>query len=185
MREFYKDMINSREISRYDEIKQLYEYKLNSKIIERIEIKNRKQQKAGYDIELHLDDRILTIEEKFRLQFFPDILLEIKHINGFTDVGWLYHSEAEVLAYFQLKENDWTLSLYNLKKLAEWTKTNDYLELLNSGIIKEIWSSSHKNNTEWLTMNHAIPFHILRKYNFNYRNKKYEKDKKILPLDFY
>jgi len=176
----------SEKISESIEIEELYEKKLNSKIIQRIKITNRKQQKAGYDIELILfDGRRLTIEEKIRSKFFPDLLLEIKHENGKKKIGWLYKSEAEVLSYIQPTDKEYILTLWKLKDLAQWSKTKEFFQLINDEKIKEIWSSSIRNNREWRTENYAIPFHILKDKNFEYKNKDFEKNKSNLPLEFF
>lgn len=183
---FLNDLSESNRLSDSEEIKKLYEIKLKSKIIKRIKIEDRKQQKKGYDIILELDDgKILTIEEKFRKTFYPDILLEIRHTNGANKIGWLYLSEAEILAYFQLIKKDYSLTLWKLKDLAYWSKTKNFFELVNEEKIKEHWSSSHKNNNSWRTMNYSVPFYILKDKKFEYRHKEYEKIKNILPLDFY
>ena len=185
-RDFYTDLNESNKKSDSKEVFEVYEKKLQSKISDRIKITNRKQQKKGYDLELYLDDgRILTIEEKIRDTFFPDILLEVKHENSFTKVGWLYTSEAEILAYFQPKGDSYYLSLWKLKELAIWSKSNEFLVLLNEGTIKERWSQSKKGDKQWRTQNYVVPFHILKDKGFEYRNKKYEKNKSILPLEFF
>ena len=187
-RDFKKDLDESNRLSDSEEIKKTYEKKLNAKIINRRKVTDIKQQKKGYDVVLDLDDgKILTIEEKYRFVFFPDLLLEIKHINDNNKLGWLYHSEAEILAYFQPNQKDgYYLTLWKLKDLAQWSKTEEFIELLNRGTIKEHWSSSHRGNNSWKTMNYSIPFYILKDKNFEYMpNKEYEKNKKTLPLDFY
>jgi len=187
MRDFYKDLIDSNNLSESKEILDLYEKKFHSKIKNRIKITDRSSQKKGYDIELHLEDgRILTIEEKFRpdsKKFYPDLLVEIKHTNGDTRMGWLYKSNAEILAYFQRKPDDsaFNLTLWKLKEISEWTKSNNFLSLLDLGYIKEIISHSNINKNQWTTINYAIPFNILKKTNLNYKANKIN----YLPLEFF
>jgi len=186
MNDFDVNWIESDKLSDSKEIQELYEKKLGSKIIQRIKIKDRKQQRAGYDIELHLEDgRILTIEEKFRKSFYPDILLEIKHINGNNKIGWLYKSEAEILAYFQPYKKGYNLTLWKLKDFALWSRSDQFLRLLEGKAIKEIWSKTVRSGETWRTQNYAVSFRILRNCSFEYRNTEYEKNKNNLPLDFF
>ncbi|GAI22803.1 unnamed protein product, partial [marine sediment metagenome] len=166
-RDFYKDLRNSNKISDSTELFELYEKKLQSKIIEREKVTNRKQQKKGYDLKLSLfDGRILTIEEKIRDTFYPDLLLEVKHENDFARIGWLYTSEAEILSYIQPTDRGLYLSLWKLKELAIWSKTEDFLLLVDKEIIREKWSRSKKDRKMWSTQNYAVPFHILRSKTF-------------------
>jgi len=184
-RDFNDDLKKSQKASRSIEIEEIYEKKLQSKIKKRTEIKDKSQQNAGYDIELHLEDgRLLTIEEKFRWTFYPDLLLEIKHENDNNKIGWLYTSEAEILAYFQMKDS-FILTLLKLKELAQWSRSVEFLKLLTEGVIKEKSSETKRGEHHWRTKNYVVPFHILRNKNFEYRNKKYEKTRKDLPLEFY
>ena len=185
---FENNLDNSNKLSNTKKIKELYEKKLNSKIIKRIEITNKKSQKKGYDLEIHLaDGRILTIEEKFRNIFYPDLLLEIKSIfNGESKLGWLYKSEAEILAYFQPYKQGYNLTLWKLKELAKWTKSEQFINLVKCGVVIEKWSPSNNNTgDEWWTQNYAVSFRILRNKDFSYRNKTYEKTKKDLPIEFF
>lgn len=186
MNDFDINWIESNKLSGSKEIQELYEKKLGSDIIQRIKIENRTQQKTGYDIELHLaDGRILTIEEKFRKSFYPDILLEIKHINGNNKIGWLYTSEAEILAYFQHYKKGYNLTLWKLKELALWSRSDQFFRLLDGKVIKEIWSNTVRSGEKWRTKNYTVSFRILRNKPFCYRNKEYEKNKNTLPLDFF
>lgn len=180
--DFWDNMIESNELSDSEQIKKIYEKKLESKIDKRIKIKDKKQQKAGYDVELHLSDgRILTVEEKIRKQFHPDLLLEIKHYNGYKKPGWLFHSNAEILAYFQPYKHSFHLTLWKLKELAEWVQSKQFTFLLNSGSIKEIWSKTNCNGNRWRTKNYAVSFRILRNLSFVY--KKNECD--TIPIDLW
>lgn len=183
-REYNEDYKRSEEYSKSKEVKELYEKKLKSKIIKRTKIINRIQQKSGYDIVLELDDgRVLTIEEKFRETFYPDILLELRHVyeDNSKKTGWLYKSEAEILSYFQRKDGVFILTLWKLKELSNWSKTKEFLELLDEGTIKERWSKSKRNGVFWNTKNYAVPFYVLRNKGFEYiKNSGNE-----LPLEFY
>jgi len=185
---FESNLKNSNEKSDTKKIKEIYEKKLNSKIKKRKKITNRKSQKKGYDIELQLGDgRILTIEEKIREEFYPDLLLEIKSVfNGKTKLGWLYKSEAEILAYFQPYKQGYNLTLWKLKELAKWTKSEQFINLVRYGMVKKIWSPSNNNaGAKWWTQNYAVSFRILRNKDFSYRNKIYEKTRKNLPVEFF
>lgn len=182
--DFWDDMINSNNISDSSEIKKIYEQKLDSKIVKRIGIKNKVQQKAGYDIELYLEDgRILTIEEKIRNEFYPDLLLEIQHTNGISKHGWLYKSQAEILSYIQPYKQGYHLTLWKLKELAEWTKSEQFLFLLNSDAIKEIWSKTNCSGVKWCTKNYAVSFRILRNLPFRYKKNSF--DKNGMPIEFW
>jgi len=172
--DFWDAAIRSKKISDSPEIKRLYEKKLKSKIINRIKITDRIQQKAGYDLELHLEDgRILTN---------PDLLLEIQHVNGISKLGWLYKSQAEILSYIQPYKNGFHLTLWKLKDLKDWTKTDQFLLLLNSDVVKEIWSNTKYNSVYWRTKNYCVSFRILRNLPFNYVSNDNNEN---LPLDFY
>jgi len=183
-RDFDDDYKLSEEYSESKEVKEIYGKKLKSKIIKRTKIIDRIQQKSGYDIVLELNDgRVLTIEEKFRRMFYPDILLEIRHDyeDNSKKTGWLYKSEAEILAYFQLKNDILMLTLWKLKELSNWSKTKEFIELVNEEIIKERWSKSKRNGVRWKTKNYAIPFYILRNKGFEYKKN----DGNTLPLEIF
>ena len=182
-RSFKDDYEYSEKNSNSVEVKQLYEKKLNAKIIEREKIVDKKQQKSGYDVILKLDDgRVLTIEEKFRQTFYPDILLEINHIFGKKKkIGWLYKTQSEILAYFQHKNNGLMLTLWKLKELARWSKSKEFLELLNEETIKEKWSSTKEGDVFWKTKNYGVPFYVLKNKGFEYKKNNGNE----LPLEFY
>jgi len=186
MNDFDSNWVESDKLSDSKEIQELYEKKLGSKIIKRIKIKDREQQKAGFDIILYLKDgRILTIEEKFRKTFYPDILLEIKHVNGNNKIGWLYTSAAEILAYFQPYKKGYNLTLWKLKDFTIWSRSDQFLHLVKEEVIKEVWSKTVRSGKKWRTQNYAVSFRILRNKSFSYINSEYEKNKNNLPLDFF
>jgi hypothetical protein len=188
MRNFNDDLKDSDKFSDSLEIIQLYEKKFRSKIKEKEKITDRKSQKKGYDTKIIFDDGlIVTIEEKFRPdpnKFYPDLLIEIEHTNGSHRIGWLYKSNAEILAYFQRRPDDscFNLTLWKLKEIAEWTKSNEFITLLNDRKIKEINSESEDDyGHHWKTKNYAIPFSILRTKSFNYHVNK----SNFLPIEFF
>ena len=188
---FWDDNIWAEKVLDSKEAKELRERRLNAKILKREKYKDMRSQRKGYDTFLDLDDgRHLTFEEKVRRDFYPDLLLEIKSISlddGSIRLGWLTKSEAEVLAYFQPKNGKPAgyLTLWKLKDLAHWSKTNEFIDLVNKGIIKEVWSRSLKDGRKWKTMSYAVPFHVLNKKDFSFINDDYEKNRDIIPLDFW
>ena len=181
MNDFWVDYIKSREVSRSEELKNCYEKKLCSKIAKRIEIDKKNQQKAGYDIELHLEDgRILTIEEKIRFKFYPDLLVEIKHYNGNEKPGWLFKSQAEILSYVQPYKKGYHITLWKLKDIAEWVRSEQFYRLYNAGVIIEKWGSTNFNGNKYRTKNYAISFRILRNLPFEYK-----KNDENLPIEMW
>jgi len=177
-REFNGNRILETRISRSKEIQETYEKGLFAKIILRVEFGKDEQHKG--DIKLYFSRRrkkfLEIFEEKFRpfnKRFYQDVELEIKHINikGChypSWPGWLYTSDAKVLAYFQQKaDSSWFLTFWKLQEIKQWSKTDEFSDLRQKDIIKEPrWARSKKGTRKWKTQNYAVPYYILIERDF-------------------
>lgn len=176
-------LIKGNTIMNLPEVQEEYMRKLGNRIVRTEILTDKKSQRLGYDRIDWLDDgRILTTEWKTDSWALPSILLEIKHVfeDGHVKDGWLYTTNAQVLVYVQkTRSGRYGIGLWNAKKIADWTRTEDYNILCQIGKIveKPVWNI----NGHYITINHSVFYGLIKKLNFGYAKNKRD----VLPLEVY
>lgn len=192
VRDFKTDLDWSLKMSRSATIRRTYGKVCGSKVKKRAEEKEFEVQKRGYDVILTLEDgRKLTVEEKFLSYYRPTVVAEyvkIPEARGKSpEIGWLYKSEAEILAYFQKLKRGWDLTMWKLKDLAKWTRTEAFEKLVEQ---KKVWFTEqfskierpHQPTVKWSTVSYIIPVTFLRDQKLEYIDPEYEKIRNMLPI---
>lgn len=149
------------------------------------------EQKKGDILLKFSNKKSYYLEIKERKTFFPDLLLERKHIplhrpDVICKRGWIFSSKCSILSYHQpfnenaklynekypyifYKYKQQLVSLWKIQKIKKWIKSDEFKMLCSKNIIKINHANSFRvedTNNRWKTIFWYVPFDLLIKKKF-------------------
>lgn len=99
-----------------------------------------------YDCLVKIDGKEWKVEEKFRSQEYPDLLVEIIQDEETNAPGWLYTTKAEILLY-GVKDKIYAV---NIEKLRNFVKK--FGDNFNRQVSKKGWGITKNIIIPWTTI---------------------------------
>jgi len=157
-RDFIKDLKNGNKWEKkLAPILERFIFTYKAKIMNFSTIEGREKQRKGVDIELVSEEPDIEVKTRHNKYYKnKDILLETVSVIHQNILGWVYTSEADVIAYCWETENKTNLEpIGYLILLQKLRKTDWFKTIENRGVPTKVGSC--KNGLYWESYGRAIP----------------------------